>query len=81
MPDRKAIPNIIGQLQTVPQGSDKFFENARKYIAETKLSHIGYPYDVCPACGKPIKSAVGGIIPCDVQSTFFSLSVMRLSSL
>jgi hypothetical protein len=81
MPDRKTIPNIIGQLQTVPDGASSFFNNAKKYIADTKLSHIGYPYDVCPACGKPIASAVNGLIPCDVQSTFFYLSVMRLSSL
>lgn len=79
--DRSTLSETVAQLQTVDKGNDEFFENAKKYTEFVKLSHPGYPHSECPNCHTPIKNAVGGIIPCDMQSTFFQLSVMRLSSL
>ena len=79
--DRDKLPEVLAYIQTVPEKTKDFFDNCVNYTMDTKLTYIGYPYTHCPACNSAPHSTVGGIIPCDVQSTFFTLSVMKLNSL
>lgn len=57
-----------------------FMTSVRDYINTTNLSYFGYPYSQCPDCGAPVTSAVDGVIPCDIQTTFFQLAVRKLNS-
>lgn len=49
------------------------------YIQKISVSHICYSFNKCPKCGKIPSSAVNNLIACDVQSTFFTLLIMRLT--
>jgi hypothetical protein len=57
----------------------EFGMQMRDFVTESAVSHIGIPYEKCPECGYVPKSAINGILPMDIQYTFFVQSVMMLS--
>jgi hypothetical protein len=57
----------------------EFGTQMREFITQSAVSHIGIPYEKCPECGHVPKSVVNGILPMDIQYTFFVQSVMMLS--
>lgn len=50
-----------------------------KHTKTTKTSYFCYSYNACPRCNQVPSSVVGsGLIPCDMQQSFFSLTTGRL---
>lgn len=74
--NKESIPSTINALQLDPE--IKLADAIVDFIKRTKISFIAYNYNRCPRCGAIPTSAVRGLIPCDVQQSFFMLVVNQL---
>lgn len=67
--DPSKLPEIITALQLI----DVPLPTKIKDVMENnKISYYCYSYDSCPVCHHVPKVAVSGLIPCDMQQSFFS---------
>ena len=74
--NKESLPSTINALQLDPE--IKLADAIIDFIKRTKISFIAYNYNKCPRCGAIPTSAVRGLIPCDVQQSFFMLVVNQL---
>lgn len=74
--NKESLPSTINALQLDPE--IKLADSIIDFIKRTKISFIAYNYNKCPRCGAVPTSAVRGLIPCDVQQSFFILVVNQL---
>lgn len=69
--DRDAVNRITEALQlrisSLPQA-------VTDHIKNTKISYYCYSYNACPKCNKVPETEINGLIPCDMQQSFFSLT-------
>ncbi len=71
----------IGIALTEIQGSeirDEFIKQMNDYIQESAITNIGYLATPCECCNTVPTNTINGFIPFDVQSSFFTMLVMRL---
>jgi len=73
--------NISKLLESLQSGSISFSKTVHDFVISKKITHICYTLNACPSCGKIPASAVGRLVPCDVQNTFFTLVVKRINML
>lgn len=52
-----------------------------EYISKTMLTYIAFPYIECPSCHKVPAEIINGFVSYDIESGFFTMSVMRLREL
>ena len=62
---QKTAPVLFGDLM-------------KKYILDTKISHICFYFPKCPNCGQMPKIGYDGFIPYDAMHSFFTLTLMKL---
>ncbi len=76
--DPLKLPDIIESLQL---NKDKLQLDTKlaEYMNEKRVSYYGYLYSVCPNCQTAPDVAINGIIPCDIQHSFFTLTMDRIS--
>lgn len=73
--------NISKLLESLQSGSVSFSKTVHDFVLSKKITHICYTLNACPSCGKVPASAIGRLVPCDVQNTFFTLVVKRINML
>lgn len=76
--DPLKLPEIIEALQ-LDSDNIKLTEQLHEFIHKHRVSHFGYLYTQCPHCKKVSDLLVNGIIPCDMQYSFFTLTMDRIS--
>lgn len=81
--DQETIEGILDDLTASDQIRDKFLESVAKYLDDSVVSLIAIPTFKCPSCGEEQKlekekEAFPGLIPIDVNNTFFTLLVQRI---
>lgn len=75
--DPENIITILNDIQSIGL-SDEFGDKISDYIKETSITNIGYIGSSCTHCNEVPKGMINGIVPIDIQNTFFSILVMRL---
>lgn len=83
-PESGKVINMVGDtlsstLEALQSGDINFAETVDSFIADTKITHICFTFNKCPSCNNLPKSAIGHLIPCDVQRTFFTWIARRLT--
>lgn len=73
--DRYGIDKIVDALQLK---FDNLPEIVTKHKNSTKISYYCYSYTKCPNCGSVPPSEIEGLIPCDMQQSFFTLTTELL---
>lgn len=73
--DRYGIDKIVDALQLK---FDNLPELVTKHKNATKISYYCYSYTKCPNCGAVPPSEIDGLIPCDMQQSFFTLTTELL---
>lgn len=73
--DRYGIDKIVDALQLK---FDNLPEIVTKHRNSTKISYYCYSYTKCPNCGSVPPSEIEGLIPCDMQQSFFTLTTELL---
>ena len=73
--DRYGIDKIVDALQLK---FDNLPEIVTKHKNKTKISYYCYSYTKCPSCGAVPPAEIDGLIPCDMQQSFFTLSTELL---
>lgn len=73
--DRYGIDKIVDALQLK---FDNLPEIVTKHKNATKISYYCYSYTKCPNCGSVPPSEIEGLIPCDMQQSFFTLTTELL---
>ena len=73
-----SLSSILEAIQT---SNINFAETVNNFINDTKITHICFTFNKCPSCGNLPTSAIGHLIPCDVQRTFFTWIARRLTEL
>ena len=48
------------------------------HMKKSKISYFCYSYNTCPSCGAVPPSEIKGMIPCDMQQSFFTLTTELL---
>ena len=48
------------------------------HMKKSKISYFCYSYNACPSCGAVPPSEIKGMIPCDMQQSFFTLTTELL---
>lgn len=48
------------------------------HMKKSKISYFCYSYNACPSCGSIPPSEIEGLIPCDIQQSFFTLTTELL---
>lgn len=75
--DREAIGIALTELQN-SELRDEFINQMNEYIQESSITNIGYLATACECCSVVPTNTVNGFVPFDVQSSFFTMLVMRL---
>lgn len=73
--DRYGIDKIVDALQLK---FNNLPEIVTKHKNATKISYYCYSYTKCPNCGSVPPSEIEGLIPCDMQQSFFTLTTELL---
>lgn len=73
--DRYGIDKIVDALQLK---FDSLPEIVTKHKNKTKISYYCYSYTKCPVCGSVPPAEIDGLIPCDMQQSFFTLTTELL---
>lgn len=73
--------NMAQILDALQSGSVHFSKVVDDFISRVKVTHICHTFNKCPKCGKLPSAAIGNLIPCDVESTFFTLAVSKIQEL
>lgn len=76
--DPVKLPEIIEALQ-LDNKNVPLDQTIINFMNEKKVSHFGYLYSQCPKCNTKSDLAINGIIPCDMQYAFFTLTMDRIS--
>lgn len=71
--------NMATILDIAQLEQSNFGEDIENFIADSSVSHIAIPFAGCPSCNYIPTYCKNGYITFDVQSNFFSQSVMRLA--
>lgn len=74
--DMKYITKI---LDTELLEETDFGNKIKEFIRDSTLTYIGIPYEKCPSCGHIPENVYHGILPLEVQYTFFIQAVTKLS--
>lgn len=75
--DQDSIVTVLNEIQSLGL-SDTFGEKMSDFITRSSITNIGYIGTPCSKCGENPPNAINGIIPVDIQNSFFSVLVMRL---
>ena len=75
VPGHMNIDKIVDALQLK---FDNLPEIVTKHKNSTKISYYCYSYTKCPNCGSVPPSEIEGLIPCDMQQSFFTLTTELL---
>lgn len=75
--ERDAIGIALTELQN-SDDRDVFIKEMNDYITGSSLTNIGYLATPCECCGTVPTNITNGFVPFDVQSSFFTMLVMRL---
>lgn len=73
--ERSAIIDVVDALQL---RYSNLPEIINEHIKNTQASYFCYSYNACPKCGNIPTTEIEGLIPCDIQQSFFSLTVEKL---
>ena len=81
--DQETIEGILDDLTASDEIRDKFLESVAKYLDDSVISLIAIPTFKCPNCQEEQKlekekETFPGLIPIDVNNTFFTLLVQRI---
>lgn len=72
--------NIPSSLEALQSGEDiNFSKTVDDFIDEKKITHICFTVNKCPGCGSLPSSAIGHLIPCDVERVFFTWTIQKLT--
>jgi len=69
---------IMDSLSKFEFEGTEFNDKMQDFILKTQVSHIAFNYTACPKCETVPKDVKGGFIAYDIQSAFFTMSVMKL---
>lgn len=72
------LPEIIEALQ-LDKEKCPLDTKIIEFMNNKKVTQFGYLYSKCPNCDAVPDVAVNGIIPCDMQYNFFTLTMDRIS--
>ena len=72
------MPDIIETLQ-LDKNQIPLDTKLTEYMNKKRVSYFGYLYSGCPKCKTVPDMAINGIIPCDMQQSFFTLTMDRIS--
>lgn len=75
--DSKTIMENLSKFEFV---GTTFSDAVQDFIAASQISHIAFNYVACPKCNTVPSDVKDGFIAYDVQSAFFTMSVMKLRS-
>lgn len=77
--DKSIIPNAINSLQLTARDNDtSLTDKLHKFIKDNQISYYCYSYTECPNCHTAPSVAIDGLIPCDIQQAFFTLTAERI---
>lgn len=76
--DPLKMPDIIETLQ-LDKNNIPLDTKLTDFMNKKRVSYFGYLYSGCPKCKTIPDMAVNGIIPCDMQQSFFTLTMDRIS--
>ena len=77
--DKSIIPNAINSLQLTAKDNDtSLTDKLHKFIKDNQISYYCYSYTECPKCHTVPPVAIDGLIPCDIQQAFFTLTAERI---
>lgn len=72
------MPDIIETLQ-LEKHQIPLDAKLTEYMSKKRVSYFGYLYSGCPNCKTISDMTINGIIPCDMQQSFFTLTMDRIS--
>lgn len=75
--EREAINIALSEIQNSDH-RDEFVKQMNDYIQGSIITNIGYLATPCQCCNEMPSDTVNGFVPFDVQSSFFTILVMRL---
>lgn len=70
-----ALDKVVDALQLRYNNLPEIVIN---HMKKSKISYFCYSYNACPSCGSIPPSEIEGLIPCDVQQSFFTLTTELL---
>ena len=73
--ERSAIVDVVDALQL---RYNNLPEIINTHIKNSQVSYFCYSYNACPKCGNIPTTEIEGLIPCDIQQSFFSLTIEKL---
>lgn len=77
--DTEAIEFTLGVIQNEYQGSyEEFVKPIIDFIKFSNFVMIAIPINPCPKCGTIPENTINGLLPLDIQESFFIMSTMRL---
>lgn len=76
--DPLKMPDIIETLQ-LEKHQIPLDVKLTEFMNKKRVSYFGYLYAGCPNCKVVPDMSVNGIIPCDMQQSFFTLTMDRIS--
>jgi len=75
--DSSIFPVILDSIQEKTE-SEEFTDKILNFISNTSVTHMCYPVNPCPNCGKEPSNAKNGYVFFDAQKNFFIHCAMKL---
>lgn len=76
--DASVFPVILDAIQERIKSGEEFSEKILNFISKTSITHMCYPANPCPSCGKEPTNAKEGYVFFDAQKNFFIHCAMKL---
>lgn len=75
-------PDTIMTFLRICQGENnmnltEFTTKVEEFMQKSRISHIAFRFDQCPQCNQAPSGAIDGYMTYDVQTSFFTLAVLK----